>query len=480
MLLHGSAPTAQELTGENKQQSLIGKKVQDFLIAKEHDRAPGESSSRDARKDFDELLSNKERFTRFDAKIKSDAGKLHDVEFALQFDAEAETFNVSIQDVGDRKAYEENAAYEGKIESVEKLAASLSHDLNNIVGSIIGFAGLLKRKLAPDTKEFHYANIIEDSAKRTTDLVKQVLGFSHLDVREIEVHDLNKLVNDVAAEFTKTHVGKYAIVMTPAGGPAMVKASDAKMKQVIAAILENAAESMENGGVIDCSVNIVEKPGVSHELDQGQKQCVVAIEDHGTGMDEAVKRRIFEPFFTTKREKKYTGLSLSASYNIIKHHNGQILVDSTPAVGTTFRICLPRYSEKEKTKAVLQWSGAAVPKGTKVLVVDDEESFRQLGYDILSEQGYEVITASDGLRALEQLKHDSGIQAVILDMIMPVMGGKETCIEIKKMAHPPKILICTGYSELSDLEAILGTYADALLQKPYSTGDLIAALGKLL
>ncbi|MGO9481425.1 MAG: response regulator [Candidatus Kryptoniota bacterium] len=463
--------------------NLIGKKIQDFLAPDDESTGSGTGGSafgRDARSDLNELLSSKEEFARFDARIKPDSGKPVVVEFAIQFDRDSGTFHMSIQDISDRKAYEEYAAYEEKIESLEKLARSLSHDLNNIVGSIMGYASLLKKKLSPDTKEFHYADIIENSAKRTTDLVKQVLGFSHLDTKAIGVIDLNKFVDDAAADFGRTHSDKYAVTMSAAGQPAMVEASVSQLKQVLRAILENAAESMEKGGTIECSVSIVEKSGPLHEFPSKAKQCVIGIEDHGTGMDEAIKRRIFEPFFTTKREKKYTGLSLSAAFNIIKHHKGHISVDSTPHVGTNVKIYLPQHSEKAGSKAGTPSSETDIPKGTKVMVVDDEESVRQLGYDILTEQGYQVITTSNGLRALEKLREEPDIRVVVLDMIMPVMGGKEACIEIKKMAHPPKVLICTGFSELSDLETIIGTYAESLLQKPYTTGELAAAVADLL
>ena len=479
-LLRGLDSTMPEKSLDHRLQPPVGEKIQKFLVLGETGQTLSDGRKQDAQKDFDELLSSRAKFARFDSRIKSDDGTLHDVEFAIQFDDGSQIFNMSIQDIGDRKAYEEYAAYEGKIESIEKLALSLSHDLNNIVGSIIGFATLLKKRLSPDTKEFHYANIIEDSAKRTMDLVKRVLGFSYLDTKEIEIIDLNKLVNEAAAEFTKTHVGKYAVVMSPSDQPAMVKVSTSQLKQVLAAILQNAAEAMENGGVINCSVAVSEKDGLPRDFSLGTKHCLIEIEDHGTGMGEAVRRRIFDPFFTTKREKKYTGLSLSASYNIIRHHNGRISVDSKPGIGTTVKIYLPQQFEKSKLYPILTSATAGVPDGTKVLVVDDEESFRQLGYDILTEQGYQVITASNGQQGLEALRENPDIRIVVLDMIMPVMGGKEACMEIRKMKRPPKVLICTGYSEVSDLESILGTYAESLLQKPYSTGDLIAAVGKLL
>jgi PAS domain S-box-containing protein len=460
--------------------SLLGKKVHEFL-------APSGELASDALTNIDDLLSRREGFARFDAKVKAADGNVFDVEVVLQFDNSINKFLMFIHDISQRKVYEEYAAYEKKIEPLEKLAASLSHDLNNIVGSIMGYVTLLKKRLSPGTKEFHYADVIDSSAKRITELTKQVLGFSHLDAKTIEVLDLNRFVYRIARDFEKIHGDKYPVVINVADEPAVVRVSVPQLEQVFHAILDNAAEAMENGGNIYCSVKIEEGSLDVRGFDMLQKPsvpkwCVVEIEDHGVGMDEAVKRRIFEPFFTTKRVKKYTGLSLSAAFNIVKHHRGNITVDSTPGEGTTVRVFLPPHLERVPPVSDTARPPSEIPvtKGEKILVVDDEESFRQLGFEVLSEQGYEVVTASNGVQALERLKENSDVRVVVLDMVMPIMGGKETCIEIKKMSHPPKILICTGFSELSDLEVILGTYAEGLLQKPYAPADLVSAVRKLL
>ncbi len=451
---------------------LIGKKIQDYLSPADVQR-------------LNELLGGlaaltAEKVVRFEAKLTGRATGIVEVEFAIKFDPVARIFRVSIQDIGDRRAQDEFVDHEKKIESLEKLASSLSHDLNNIVGSIMGYASLLKRRLPPDSKEYRYADIIEDSSKRTTDLVKQVLGFSQLDTRTVEVVDLNQFVNDVAIEFGNTHVDKYTVMLTHSTQSVRARISTSQMKRVLLAILENAAESMENGGTIECLTGIMEKFDMPLAPARKEQQCLIEIKDHGTGMDESIRRRIFEPFFTTKREKKYTGLSMSAAFNIVRHHKGFITVDSAPGAGTKVRLFLPYFCEKESPKNDTTTAKSVDPKGTKIMVVDDDESVRQLGVDILSEQGYSIVTANDGLQALERFRENPDTRLVVLDMVMPVMGGKEACMEIKKMPNPPKVLICTGFSELSDLETILGTYAEGLLQKPYTTSDLTTAVETIL
>lgn len=452
-------------------EEMVGKKVSDYLAP----RAAGR---------LDDLLegivsASKEKFVRFAAEIKKPSGR-GEFEFAIQFDAGGKVFYATVQDTGDREYYEGYAGKENKIETLEKLASSLTHDLNNIVGSITGYASLLKRKLPQNSKEHHYADIIENSSRRTSELVKEVLGFAQLDAKTLEVVDLNRFTADIINDFKKIYGNKYSLLLTPFGRPVLTRISTSQMRQVLQAILTNAAESMENGGTIMCAVGVGEVPKPAPGYVSAGEHCYVEVEDRGLGMDDAIKRRIFEPFFTTKKVKKYTGLSLSMAYNIIKHHRGFIGVESTPGAGTKVRIFLPSFSDK--TKPVLKPGATGNPdtKGAKILVADDEEGVRQLAYDILVENGYNVVTANDGLQALERLKENPDVKLVILDMLMPGKGGRDTCIEIKKRKDPPKVLICTGYSELSDLESILGRHADGLLQKPYNTNEITKAVSNLL
>lgn len=452
--------------------SMIGKRLNEFMTPAETRR-------------FDELLASvasasRNRFVRFAAQLRKANGR-GNVELAIQFDTGSRVFYATVQDTSDREYYEDYAAKEKKIQTLERLASSLTHDLNNIVGTITGYASLLKRKLPGDSKERHYADIIENSSKRTTELVKQVLGFAQLDAKTLEVVDLNKFVSDVAADFGRTTGDKYSILFIPFGRPLPTRVSTSQMKQVLLAVLTNAAESMDKGGVIKCSAGLAKVPEPAPAYVGGGEYCCIEIEDKGSGMDETIKRRVFEPFFTTKRVKKYTGLSLSMAYNIVKHHRGSIAVESEPGAGTKVRIFLPCYPERERPIAnERQALRNSDGHGTKVMVVDDEDDVRQLAYDILREHGYSVITAGDGNEALERLKENPDVRLVVLDMVMPGMGGKDTCIEIKKQPEPPKVLICTGYSELSDLETVLGKAADGLLQKPYSTSEMAEAVSGLL
>jgi len=367
-----------------------------------------------------------------------------------------------------------------EIDSLSRLASTLSHDLNNSIGTIMGYASLLKKRFSRETKEFHYSEIIETSSKQMADLVKRVLGFSQLDAKTVEVVELNQFVQKTAEDFLKARGEGYDVKVYQPSRPATAQISTSQLRQAILAILDNAADSMASGGIIRCHVGRYEGSPSEENSQEKESGCYIEIEDSGTGMDHETKDRIFEPFFTTKTGKKYTGLSMSQVFGIVKHHNGSIFVDSSPGNGTKVKIILPFHAGQKIDLQRNASSPAAEMKGIKILIVDDEESVRRLGSDILSEHGFNVITANDGRDALEKLKQNSDVRLVILDMIMPVMTGKEACIEIKKMKKPPKVLICTGFSGLSDLKTIVGTYAEGLLPKPYSTADLVKTVENFL
>ena len=383
----------------------------------------------------------------------------------------------------DAPGYEKQpqSIHEKEIDALAKLASPLSHDLNNLVGSIMGYASLLKKKLQPGTKEFHYVDIIENSSKQMTELVKRTLGFSQLDTRSVELVDLVQFTRNVVEYFGKDHPEKkWTFTISETSRPTKVQISTTQFRQVILAILENAADSMEGGGIISCTIGLSEGLETNADFPEGSHECYLEIQDHGTGMEENIRERIFEPFFTTKRREKYTGLSLSQAFNVVKKHNGYISVSSTPGNGTRVRVHLPLDMGKNVSIAGASLTQMNDMRGTRILVVDDEENVRQLGFDILSEHGFNVVTANNGADALKKLRENPDTRLVIMDMIMPVMNGKDACIEIKKMKDPPKILICTGFSELSDLKTVLGKYAESMIQKPYSTGELVTAVEYLL
>ncbi len=452
-------------------EDLMGKKLQGFMVPHDSGR-------------LNDLLSSlsavyKEKFVRFTAGVENGQGQRR-FEFAIQSDPALQTYYTTVQDTGELEYYEDYATNEKKIETLGRLASSLTHDLNNMVGSITGYASLLKRKLQRDTKEYHYADIIESSSRRTIELIREVLGFAQLDSKSLDVVDLNEFVSEVTADFRKTLGDKYSILFKPFDRPLHVRVSTTQIRQVLFSVLTNAADAMENGGTIVCTTGSAGMPDSAPAHVMPGEFNFVEVEDHGVGMDETIRRRIFEPFFTTKKIKKYTGLSLSMAYNILKHHKGFISVESAAGVGTRIKMNFPNFVQRAERQYDSAGGNRVNARGAKILVADDEEGVRQLACDILTDHGYVVVTANDGLQAIERLDQNPDVKLVVLDMLMPGMGGRDACVEIKKRPGAPKVLICTGYSDLADLESILGKYAEGLIQKPYAAGDMVRAVDNLI
>ncbi|MBW1971904.1 MAG: response regulator, partial [Deltaproteobacteria bacterium] len=203
------------------------------------------------------------------------------------------------------------------------------------------------------------------------------------------------------------------------------------------------------------------------------------ISDTGVGMSEKVKERIFEPFFTTKEKGHGTGLGLSMVYGVIKNHGGYIDVESYPGMGTTFSIYIPANHKVKKSKEITPIEEIIHGKGT-ILVIDDEEVVRDVLKDMLESIGYNVLTAENGKKGLNIYKSNIDIDLVILDLIMPVMSGKETFQELKKINKNVKVLIATGYAKEEHLKEVLEQGALGVIQKPFTLERLSAKINKII
>jgi CheY-like chemotaxis protein len=205
----------------------------------------------------------------------------------------------------------------------------------------------------------------------------------------------------------------------------------------------------------------------------------ISITDTGTGMDKDILEKVFEPFFTTKERGKGTGLGLAMVYGVVKNHGGSVQVYSEVGEGTTFKIYLPADGRPE-AEQVVRWESPYNGKGT-ILVVDDEESIRSLARDMLETHGYQTLLADGGEEALEIYRaHGASIDLVILDMVMPKMGGLQTFLQLKKLNPKIKAILSSGYSQNGKAQEILNQGARGFLQKPYQVSALLAKVRGVL
>jgi CheY-like chemotaxis protein len=282
------------------------------------------------------------------------------------------------------------------------------------------------------------------------------------------------------------HAGRDVdVLIAPSPGPKLVKADPGQIEQVIVNIVMNAADAMPNGGklTLETADVLLDQQYASRFADLKPGEYVMlAISDTGAGMTDAVKARIFEPFFTTKEIGKGTGLGLATCHGIIKQSDGHINVYSEPGRGATFKIYLPRVCLEAKPRDP-PLKSPGLPRGTEtILLVEDDPALRQMAATLLSRLGYSVLTAGNGIEALNIThdQHTGHIDLLFTDVVMPHMSGKELADRIRALYPRTKILFTSAYTETAFLHQGVLNPGIALLQKPFTPSSLAAKVREVL
>jgi CheY-like chemotaxis protein len=346
---------------------------------------------------------------------------------------------------------------------------------------ILGYAAYLKMKVPADDPMYEPLAVIEHSAERAADLTKKLLGFARKGKYIIAPLNLNDVVGDVITIITRTFDRKIKTEMTLAPDLWTIEGDKSQIEHVILNLCLNSRDAMPEGGILSIetfNTEITKETKPYRHMKEG-KYAVIKVLDTGTGMDEEILKRIFEPFFTTKEVGKGTGMGLSMAYGVVKNHNGFIEVDSALGKGSAFTIYLPATEKKaEKETAVSK----PLHKGKgSILVIDDEELIRNVARDILHELDYDVLLASggkEGIKIYADKKDIIGL--VILDMIMPEMGGKETFKKLKEINPDVKILISSGYGQDSLPEQVMDNGEAGFIQKPYNINEIAEIIKEVL
>ncbi len=374
---------------------------------------------------------------------------------------------------------EEQLRHSQKMESLGTLAGGVAHDFNNILGAILGYAGLMKVELKNNEKLVKYLSTIEKSARRASDLTKQLLGFARAGKTSVTTVDFNRICAETV-ELTRKLIEKNIIVTLDLfENLPPVEGDESQLSQVMLNLAINARDAMPDGGTLRISTSFLspeQRGNVKLELED-RVYIVVEVADSGMGVSKEIQSRMFEPFFTTKPKGKGTGLGLSMVYGIVKNHGGEVEVQSELQKGTTFRIFLPA-----STHVVSTVSSRAedvierVISDKTCLVVDDEKEIRDILEDSLTRFGFTVLTADSGEKALELLKSGVNVDLVVLDMIMPGMDGRDTYFQIRSLKSNLPVFVSTGYSAEGKVEDIMTNGGIALLHKPFTLQDIRAQL----
>lgn len=383
------------------------------------------------------------------------------------------------RDITEKKQLENQFLRMQRMESIGTLAGGIAHDLNNILSPILLSISTIERRTT-DPQTLKMLQVLESSANRGAELIKQVLSFARGVEGEFTIIQIRHIIDEIAKIVNQTFPKSITLkVNVPKNLPA-ISADATQLHQVLMNLCVNARDAMPNGGLIEIEAETIVLDEHYIKLNLGSKvgeHVVITVSDKGTGIPPAVMERIFEPFFTTKEIGKGTGLGLSTVATIVKSHDGFINVYSEIDKGTTFKIHLPAQEGVEKGN---QKEKTDVPanNGELILVVDDEDSIRDITKIILEESGYTVITASDGTEAIAMYAMQrSQIALVVTDMMMPFMSGTATIRAIQKMNPKAKFIAVSGLKQSGD---IMAQDSVEFLHKPYTSEKLLALVAELI
>jgi nitrogen-specific signal transduction histidine kinase/ActR/RegA family two-component response regulator len=367
-----------------------------------------------------------------------------------------------------------------KMEALGRLAGGVAHDFNNLLTVIKGHSELLLDRMKVADAFYGSTQQIMKTADRAASLTRQLLAFSRMQVLQPKILDLNTLVADMSKLLRRLVREDIEFSFRLGDSLGRVKADPGQIEQVLLNLTVNASDAMPQGGKLTIETRKL-KVDAAYALARPPLRLghyvQLVVTDTGHGMDAATMSRIFEPFFTTKESGKGTGLGLATVYGVVSQSGGFIWVESSPGNGARFEIYLPRVSEKEEAVSYERASGRSRGGSETVLVVEDEDEVRALASEFLSSAGYSVLTAKDGLEALEISERLGGaIQLLLTDVVMPKMRGTELAQEMKARFPRLRVVYMSGYLEQDPCCAAILEKA-IVLQKPFSRDSLVREIG---
>ena len=440
------------------------------------------------RQRFREAIERTGSVKDYELKLKTKDGRLIDCLSTSMVkkapDGTAIGYQGIVRDITEFKRLQHQLIQAQKMEGIGTLAGGLSHDFNNILTIVQGYAELLIMDLDQGDPRLGDLLKIIEAAKTGSELVRGLLAFSRKSEIQLRPIDLNEQVEQIRLFLSRTIPKMIRIDVISEAKPTTINADPSQIGQVLMNLAINAKDAMPDGGVITIKTRNITADEEYCRMCPGLKPgayILLSVSDTGCGIDKDTLEHVFEPFFTTKEMGAGTGLGLAMVYGIVKQHGGDVICLSQPGVGATFNIYWPALQGNDTGIAATTLEGLAMGGNETILLVDDEAPIRSLGVRLLGKGGYTVLTAPDGQAALEMYeRHGSEISLVILDLLMPEMGGKQCLEKLLKIDPKLKVIIATGYSADQMKEIASGNGARGFLRKPFQLVQMLNTVREVL
>jgi PAS domain S-box-containing protein len=434
-----------------------------------------------------------------DLPLKTKDGRVIQVEFVttVYTIGEEKTIQCTIRDIttlqtAENKLREKELVYDEqlrqaqKLENLGTLSAGVAHEFNNLLAMILPSAEMIAASAEIKSKTAVYVARIIEAANRGAKIVQQLSFFARSGTDEFKPTSLQRIVLEISSLLTHTIRKDIAIRTEITAAQSMVSGEIGLLHQAVLNLAVNAIDAMSEGGVLTLELADAGQDELNRIIDltdpdaEFHKYVVLRVRDTGVGMDEKTRERIFEPFFTTKEQGSGTGLGLSIVHGIVNNHHGYLNIESTPSEGTVVSVFLPLLQHIDAS--IAKPSAVPISTGTEtILVLDDEEAIRETVFELLTMNGYSVLTGGDGIEGMQKLRdHQDAIHLVITDLGMPRMNGEQFFTAAKVFNPALKIIITTGYIQTSTRSKLLALGVTDMIPKPFSIDTLIPAVRRAL
>jgi two-component system cell cycle sensor histidine kinase/response regulator CckA len=370
------------------------------------------------------------------------------------------------RDITDERQLEQRLMQAEKMEAIGRLAGGVAHDFNNQLTGIGGWAELLSIQGSGNPTVTEGAERIKVAVKRAAELTSQLLAYARRGTVAAKPIDLHELVEEVSAMLQRSIGKNISIALSLNARPSRIVGDPSQLSNAVLNLAINGRDAMPDGGVLTIATESIADGFVD-----------LTISDTGTGMSEEDQRRMFEPFFTTKEEGRGTGLGLAAVYGTVTSHGGSIAVTSALGQGTRIRIRFPVASGDADVIAHRPASKAQLPEGMRVLVIDDEETVREITTRLLKQLGCSVTAFENPFDAIEHYKSAwAETDAALVDMVMPWLDGRSTARALRRINPAAQVILVSGFSVDGTAQAALDEGARTFVHKPFTLDTLTDAL----